>query len=431
MKNIVISKDKINRKFRKKELGNYFVLFIEVSNLHIYSQYYDITISEKIIKQLYRDLINIFNRNNVFLYSSDDIVIIQEFENKVIVDKQVRYDEQRRLAQNIINYISNQRYSLDTSGQYYKASLTIGVSSRGLIHKEKDIASLIRLAHFSMIKAKEQGKSIIVANDEIRIIKQDVDDFNYEMESGFKLDEFSPFFMPVINPRSLRIVGCESLVRWTKDKYRVIEAAKFRDIAIEKNLLEKIDERVIEKTFLAYLDWERSGLTDDNFRITINLSKNSLVKFRFYDIMETLDKYNIKPQNIEFDISLDDGLTQEELNAVTRLKAKGFNVACDVLNSNRLSLPMLTNIDVSTIKFGMVSRSLENYQDRARNIYEALINVAKNLNYQIMAKGIENRETLEFVKEMNVELVQGYYFTKPLDENNFKVFLKKFKNGIN
>lgn len=431
MRNIVISKDKINRKFRKKKLGNYFVLFIEVSNLHIYSQYYDITISEKIINQIYRDLSSIFTRKNVYLYSSNDIVIIQEFENKVIVDKQTRYDEQRRLAQNIINYISNQRYSLGSSGQYYKASLTIGVSSRGLIHKEKDIASLIRLAHFSMIKAKEKGKTICVANDEIRIIKQDLDDFNAQMENGFELDEFSPFFMPVVCPHTMVIVGCESLVRWTKDKYRVIEAAKFRDIAIEKNLLEKIDERVIEKTFQAYTEWERAGLINDNFRITINLSKNYLLKFKYKDVLKNLEKYNIKPENIEFDINLDAELSTEEQNAVARLSKYGFHVACDVLESDRLTLPMFANLDVDTIKFGMVSRSLEDYKDRAVNLYEALVNVAKKSNYKTMIKGVENKETLEFAKKLDIELVQGYYFTKPLDEKNFKIFLNKFKDGIN
>jgi len=429
MKKIVISMDNINRKFHKKDLRNFYVLFIEVSNLQIYSQFYDITISEKIIKAIYDDLINIFGRNSVFLYNSYQIIVIREFENKVIIDKGRRYDEQRRLAQNIINYICNRHYSLGAQNQYYKASLTIGVGSKGLIDRDNTISQIIRLAHFAMIKAKESKIPVLVANDELRIIKQDLDTFNQEIEKGFTLDEFQPFFMPTIDPKTMKIIGCESLVRWTKDKYRIIEASKFYDIANEKNLIEKIDERIITKTFLAYNSWMKKGLINDNFRITLNLSKTSLIKFSIQDVLDLISKYNIKAENIEFDISLENNLSKEEIDATARLKSFGFKVACDVLGSTNISLPILSEIDVATIKFGFVSQGFAKNFDSAVKLYSALIKVAKVLNYKVMTKGIENYQELTFAKEMDVDLVQGYYFTKPLDESNFEIFLNKYKDG--
>ncbi|HHU55253.1 MAG TPA: EAL domain-containing protein [Acholeplasmataceae bacterium] len=430
MRKIVISMEQINRKFQKKDLRNYYVLFIEVSNLQIYSQFYDITISEKIIKAIYNDLINIFGRNSVFLYSSDVIIVFQEFENKVIVDRVKRYDEQRRLAQNVYNYICNRHYSLGALDHYYQASLTIGVGSKGLIEKENTISSIIRLAHFAMIKAKEKNTHILVANDELRILKLDLDTFNKEIEQGFKLDEFQPFFMPNIDPQTMQIVGCESLVRWTKDKYRVIEASKFYQIAIEKNLIEKIDGRVIVKTFQAFHDWKQSGLINDDFRITINLSKNTLIKFPLKEILDSVSLYRINPSNIEFDITLDNGLTKEEINATTKLKKHGFKVACDVLGSTNISLPILSEIDVATIKFGYLSQGFSKDAESAKKLYTALIRVAKTLDYMVMTKGIENKNELEFVRKLGVDLVQGYYFTKPLNKDGFELFLNKYKEGV-
>lgn len=428
MRKIVISSNHINRKFHNKDLRNYYVLFIEVSNFQIYSQFYDITISGKIIKAIYNDLVKIFGRKNVFLYTTYQIIVIQEFENKMIVDKTKRYDEQRRLAQNVINYIENRHYTFGGSDQYYKASLTIGVGSKGLIDKENTISAIIRLAYFAMIKAKEKRQALLVATDELRILKQDLDTFNREIESGFKMDEFQPFFMPNVNPKSMRIVGCESLVRWTKDKYRIIEAWKFYDIANEKNLIEKIDECIIMKTFAAYHEWINKRLVDSNFRVTINISKNTLIKFSFPEIIDALKKYYLNPNNIEFDIALEDRLSREEINAIARLKKYGFKVAYDILTSTNTSLPIVSAIDLETIKFSLASSDFNN--ENVERLYSAIIRVAKMLDYEVMAKGIENLRQLKFVQSLDVDLVQGYYFTKPLNQEGFEIFLNKYKNGF-
>lgn len=428
---VVNFKKKLNNLFKDKDLRNYYVLFIEVSNLNTYSLFYDLTLSDRISRSVFNDIKKLFAKKIVFLYKSDQIIVINEFTNKVVLDRNVRADEQKHACQEIINYISHQKYSPKDSEQFFNVELTIGSGSMGLIHKEKDIDSLIRLAHFSMIKAKEKHRKFLVADEAIRTIKMDLDDFNLEIEKGFKLDEFSPFFIPIFNPHSMEVVGCESLVRWRKDKYRVIEASKFKKIAIERNLFDKIDQRVIEKTFQAYLKWRNLRLIDENFKISINLSRQTLLDINNLDLIKNLSNYRLQPSNVEFDLDVESDLTNYEIDAITFLKDLGFKIAVDVINFQNISLELLTTIDVDTIKVGRLGIYEEpSYSLREYNLYRTMVRLSKAMKSSVMAKGIENADNLKISQRLNVDYVQGYYFTKPLDEYHFGIYLNKYKDGI-
>lgn len=406
------------------DLKDYFVLFFEVSNLHIYSRFYDMNINDKIFYRIYQDIKNKLGKKNVFCYRFNQIVVIAKHNNNVVLKS--RNDEQYHLSKEIIHYISKKHYYLDDSGNYYNASLTIGSGSIGIINQEKDIDSLVKLAYFSMIKAKEKGVDILIGNDEIRTIKRDLDSFYLEIEKGFTLDEFSPYFLPILDPTTMKIVGCESLVRWNKDKYRIIEAAKFKEIALEKNLFEKIDKRVIDKTLQAYTCWYQHKLIDSEFKITINLSKSTLLDLETLELTRTLNRYEINPENVEFDIALNEEISEGEMQAIKQMKTLGFKIAIDLNSSRPIPLTLFSCLDVDTIKLGQFNR----INDNEYKLYRTLAKVSKIMNLQTMAKGVETKRDLELTKRLSFDFVQGYYFSKPLNEEGFQIFLHKYKNGI-
>ena len=230
------------------------MIFLEVSNLTTYSQFYDIRVGDHIIKKIYQDLRRHLGRK-VYLYRTDQIVIIREFENRAVINHTLRQEEQYRTARKIHEFLTKQSYQVDHNNSEYDVKVTIGSAAVGMQRWELTIDDLVKLAHFSMIKAREKQLDIMVASEEIRIIKKDLDHFNQEIVQGLHLDEFSPYFFPVIEPKTLQITGCEAFVRWEKNKYRVIDASKFKDIALEKNLFTDIDIRVMEKTFEEYQNW--------------------------------------------------------------------------------------------------------------------------------------------------------------------------------
>lgn len=395
-----------------------------------YSQFYDINLSDHIMKQVYSQLVKKFGRNHVFLYSTEQIVLILEFKNTAVINQLLRYEEQYRNTKHILNFISKLKYRINKIEENYETSLVAGTAAIGIKKDITNIDALIKLAHFTMLNAKKAQTDIVVATDETHTIKQDLDSFNHEIVNGVHLDEFSPFFLPIIDINTNQVVGCESLVRWQKNKYRIIETSKFKDIAIEKNLFEKIDKRVIEKTFLAYGAWLKNGVVPNDFRITINLSLKSLLAYKPYELVHLANDYSIAPENVEFDISEDDISSDRAIHAINNLKKAKFKVSIDAFNTKSFSPKALMNIDFDILKINKSNLPNNELTSREYRFYRTLIKFSRVMDLKVLSKGIENKKHLMFAKQFGVDYVQGYYFTPPLDEVNILVYLKKYKNGI-
>ena len=367
---------------------------------------------------------------NVFLYSADQILIINEFENKTVINQLLRTNEQQEKTKRILNYVKNLKFNPNENQEYYQAKVTLGTGSNGIRDNFTTIESIIKLAHFSMLKAKKEHTNFHVATEETRIIKEDIDSFNQEIEKGIELDEFNPHFLPIFNSKTLKIIGCESLLRWEKNEYRIIEAAKFKDIANEKNLFEKIDKMTIEKSFKNYQLWLKKDLIDEGFILTINLSRQSLTQINTHEFIALSDKYNIKRKFIEFDISDEDIIEDESIIAINKLKEAGYKVSIDAFYSNTTNLKTLINIGFDTLKLARVNLPDTDVLPNEYHLYKTLINFSRAMGYQVMSKGIENKIQLELSQELNTDFVQGYYFTPPLNDIKILGFLRKYRSGI-
>lgn len=426
---LVISKNKINRKYKNKDVNNYFVVLLQITNLSTYSQFYDIHLSDYIMETTY-NLLKKKLHNNVFLYSADQIVIINEFENKTVINQLLRTNEQQEKTTKILNYVKNLKFNPNNNLEYYQAKVIGGTGSNGIRNCSTTIESLIKLAHFSLLKAKKENKDFLVATEETRIVKEDIDSFNQEIEQGIEFEEFNPHFLPIFDPKTMKIVGCESLLRWEKNEYRVIEAAKFKDIANEKNLFEQIDKMILEKSFKNYSLWREKDLIDPDFILTINLSRQTLTNLHIYELIALSDKFNIKRKYIEFDISEQDIISDTTLHAITKLKEAGYRVSIDAFHSSSSNLQTLINLGIDTLQLSRGNLPGEEHTTQEYHLYESLIKFSHLMGYKVLSKGIENKAQLSLTRELNPDYVQGYYFTPPLNDYNIQGFLNKYRSGI-
>lgn len=426
---IVIVKNKIHRKFKRKALQNYYIIFLEITNLSTYSQFYNIKLSDHIINQTFQ-LLHKRLRNNVFLYSANQLVIINEFENKTVINQRLRNEEQEEKTQRITRYLNNQKIYFDRKDQYYQIQVQAGTGSVGIRGDYNTIDEMIKLAHFAMLKGKEEGKNIVVADEEIRIIKDDVDIFNQELEKGLEYDEIVPHFLPIINPHTMKVIGCESLLRWEKSEYRIIEAQKFKRVAEEKNLFELLDSTIIKKTFQAYRGWIKDDLVDSNFSITLNLGLKTLESIHAQELIVLAQEYDIPLENIEIDISEHDMSNNHSIDMINKLKEAGFRVAVDALSANNTLIHTLSNISVDTIKLDRALLPSDEDDSNRYQFYRAIVKMSKILGYNVMAKGVENKPQLSLAKNLQVDLIQGYYITPPLNDMKVRGFLNKYHRNI-
>lgn len=427
--NLTLQKRQLHNKKTLGDISTYYVIFLEISNLNTYSQFYNLEMGDVLLKKVHHSLSKHFTKNELFVYSQDQIVIIQKFVHSNIINLDIRYDEQYRKATQIAQLIQGETYTFNDT-QTYDLELHIGVASLGMRKQEDTIDEIVRLAHFSMIKGKEQGKDIIVTNEAIRAIKRDLDSFNKEMESGFKLDEFNPYFHPIINLTTLKVTGVEALVRWRKDTYRIIEASKFIDIAKEKQLFTKIDKRVIEKTFQSYKIWKEQKLIDDDFLITVNLSYKTLLSLTPSYLFKLLDEYDISVENIEFDLTERSILSEQGIIQIQKLRKLGFQFSVDTFKDNSFTFQHLLELEIDTIKIDKSKLPHSQISNKENLFYQSIVDFSTSLNCKTLSKGIETKSQLQYAQQLNVDYAQGYYFTKPLDEEQIVIYLNKNRNGI-
>lgn len=425
---LVIIRNKIKRKYEGKSLQDYYVIFIELTNLSTYSQYYDIHLTDTMIQESHNILKKSYH--NVFLYSADQMIIILEFQHKTVINQRLRNEEQLQTANHIKSILTHHKFQLGTSQQYHHLTCSIGTGSMGIRGDYNTITDMIRLAQFAMLRAKEAGQDILIATEEIRLIKEDVDIFNQELEAGLQYDEIVPHFLPIVDPHSMRVIGCESLLRWEKNEYRIIEASKFKQVAEEKNLFDQLDLMIIKKSLSSYASWLADDLIDPDFTMTLNVNMNTLEHLHAHELMKLVQAYDIPSSNIEFDISEHDLSHNHTIDVIQKLRAFGFRVSVDAFRANTSVLETLSRVPIDTIKLDRLILPEGTTDESRLQFYRMIVKLSRLLGYNTMAKGVENRNQLALAKELQVDYIQGYYITPPLNDMKIRGFLNKYHRSI-
>ncbi len=432
----------IRKRYRRVPVDECFCIALEYRNNGKYHTMVDEHFDWSYHDEFLTRLVNLFGRQHVYTPERNQAIIVTRFRNP-----EAAFDERQREMLDITREICSRfnflLESIPVDSRHF-IRLAVGTASQGIRREFATVLDLVHLARFTRIAAWERREPYLIADDSLRSLKCDIDDFTLSMVESFRLDEFNPFFQPVIDLRTNSIVGCESFVRWQKNRYRVIEARKFTEIANEKNMLKDIDFRVINKTFHAIWDLKQQQLITDDFLIMINISANTLRELRIDDVGELAHRYGLLTEQIEFDIK-DEPLTAPfMIESISRLRSAGFRVAIDLFTSDAFALRSFLFNAFDTVKIdksvlsAACSREDDGQADMLREIgmaqefrfYKTIVKAARSMQLKNMLKGIEHRSHLEFARSLRVDYVQGYYFTPPLEQHKFTEYMRKYCNGL-
>ncbi|MEC9485002.1 MAG: EAL domain-containing protein [Candidatus Izemoplasma sp.] len=424
---LVVSKAKIAKHFNRRVSTHYFVMFIEIKNLPMYSQFFDLKLTDSIAQNIYRSLKDTFE-SPTFLYAVNQLVVVGKFSSDDLSNEALRHDEQLTMMRKLYKHIRQTEFEIH--GSMYYGDCVIGSGSIGYSQHIKSFDQLVSLAQFAMMQAKIKHQHYLIADDKMRIVYNDTRLFYQTLEKGLDLDEFEPHFLPIFSKDNLNIVGVESLLRWEQNGYRVIEANKFKDIAYEKNIMREIDLRIIKKTFKQYAYWKREQLVSDAFKIVLNISSRALTSIKKAELLELIHTYDIDLRNIEFDISEQSLHDERVIKAIKNLEEIGFRFSVDTIEAIHNIFDSLLDVDIKTIKLN--AKMLPNkYSGKTKQtFYKQFVRIARHFGYEIMSKGVETKQQLEFTRECRVDYVQGYYFTPPLNKTLIYEYLYKYRDGI-
>lgn len=254
----------------------------------------------------------------------------------------------------------------------------------------------------------------------------DVEGLNFfrRLLAAIQNREFVVYFQPKVSIRDLKIAGAEALVRWNCDG-KILSPIEFIPFCERTGLVIDIDFYVLEATCKKMREWIDAGL--ELVRISVNFSKYHFnqkgVAERIYKVIKA---YQIPAEYIEVEFTETAYLDKEELleYTVDKLKSYGIKSSIDDFGSGYSSLNLLQNMDFEVVKLdrSLLGKGVEN--EKAKKVISSIIHMAKELDMEVLAEGVETREEFALLRDLNCDIVQGFLFDKPLPVDEFEERLR-------
>lgn len=268
------------------------------------------------------------------------------------------------------------------------------------------------LVFFTEEIASRHKRGLVLRDDLKQCIKNDF--------KGFEL-----YFQPFVNPQTHLIAGCECLLRWKGDKITDSYPMEFIKVLEDYGGIREVGFWVMEQAVRQQVAWrEQYG----NLRVSFNVSYQQFMDDDFEDrLLSYVEKYKAEPAYmiIELTESCQVDRPQELASMFDRLRARGFKLALDDFGTAYSSLEMLKclHVDYIKVEHSFVRELSEPGHDIDYVIIDNLLEMCKRLGYDAIVEGVENDKVADIVGGMDVTLLQGYYYSRPVCRADFEKLL--------
>ena len=353
---------------------------------------------------------------------SDEMIARLGGDNFVVLVRNENVDDFCNLVRDVhIDYEQNEkRYQ-------FELTVTMGVSHMQTVSDMGDIMLRVSVAYQKAREKKNGGFAFYT--DEILQSVMNEKEIIACFEKALAAKEFVVYYQPKIKTVGSTINGAEALVRWNKDG-KVVSPGEFIPILEKDGSVCKLDFYVLETVcqFLKELQDEGSPL----IKISVNFSKCHMENESLaQDISDVINRYGIPHQCIEIELTESEDFDDYAVIArvVNSLRAEGIYTSIDDFGTGFSSLNLLRMIQVDLLKIDRAFIPMdEEFERRFRDLvmFKNIVRMAKELGIQIVAEGVETKEQYDYISTTGCDMIQGYYFDKPLPKDEF---LEKLKIG--
>ena len=239
-----------------------------------------------------------------------------------------------------------------------------------------------------------------------------------EVEDALDKEHFQIFLQPQVNGDGT-LTGAEALVRWNHPEDGILPPGRFVGILEEAGLIYLIDRYVWELAASQLEDWKVSGRED--LCLSVNISQKDFYYLDIYTIFTDLaEQYTFTPDRLKLEITEDVFLIGANRHMIRRLKEYGFRIEIDNFGTGSSSLRTLKDVDADAVKIDREFVSELESNPKSKIILDAIIDICKRLDMDVIAGGIERTSQLDYVKEHGCTSFQGYLFDKPMPVSDFE-----------
>lgn len=238
--------------------------------------------------------------------------------------------------------------------------------------------------------------------------------------NGLDNDEFHPYYQPIYDLNTGSLMGCEALLRWHSKDKGMISPGVFMDVMEESSLILRAGKMVIEKS-LRDLNEMKKVYKNPDFFVSINVSGRQFMDATFLQHLESVrEQYGMPATQVKMELT--ERVMTECLPAMStlhQLRGLGYLLAIDDFGTGFSSLQYLANMPLTDLKIDRSFIMTMLSDNKSLSIIKFLINMAANLGLSLTAEGIENKNELALLRNLNVSLGQGFLFSKAIPLADF------------
>lgn len=327
----------------------------------------------------------------------------------------VHYTDDKTLEDRALTLIGQIETQFKTQiSDSYRLVICVGINVISN-HQESvnSICDRARHAHRLIKGMDESGVSFY--DEEIRNKILEEKEVENKMHAALRNNEFLLYLQPKYYLDNESIYGVEALVRWKKEDFPIIYPDKFIPVFEKDGFITKLDMYMLEKSCQTIRGWIDEGI--EPIPVSINFSRLHLKNSNFVEeIFRVVEQYEIPPELIEVELTESTMLNNEEVlvDMLSHLHERGLTLSMDDFGSGYSSLGLLKNLPVDVIKLDRTFFVDYCELDRAVTVVSGIISMAKKLGIKTVAEGVETKEQILFLKELGCDIVQGYYYAKPM-----------------
>lgn len=326
------------------------------------------------------------------------------------------------LAEHVIAALSKS-FLVDKIENVVTVSIGIAVYPSDGVSAEE----LMRNADTAMYRAKEGGRGSYVYFEEAMnadVVRRST--IERELRQAIAEQQFVVYYQPQVDPRTDRTHGVEALVRWRHPERGVVAPSHFIAIAEEAGLISAIGNIVLEQACARFCAWRESGL--DLAFVAVNVSSRQFRQSNFVEVVEATLRANAMPAEcLELEITetvlLDN--TEPVVATLAQLKRLGVQISIDDFGIGYSSMSYLTRVPFDTLKIDISFIREIRDDGEGGTIAATILAMAHALGKKVVAEGAETQAQIDFLRKLGCELVQGYFYSRPISDEELVAFVGK------
>ncbi|MBI2820037.1 MAG: EAL domain-containing protein [Acidobacteria bacterium] len=362
-----------------------------------------------------RSLVEVARRLQEMLRATDTVARFGGDEFAILVDDLREISNVPRTVERIRKELQKP-IRLDEREVYTSASIGVVLSSPDYTHAE----DVLQDADIALYQAKTQGRArYVIFDSAMRDRAMKLLQVETDLRQALERDELRLYYQPIVSLQHGRITGFEALLRWQHPERGFVTAGEFLPIAEETEIILPISQWILREVCGQLRTWQKEFPVDPPINVSVNLTTKYLAKADLVEeIIQMIEENGIDPRCLRLEIT--ESQIMEDPKAISKtlieLSNYGVQVYIDDFGTGYSSLSYLSNFRVQALKIDYSFISKLNGNDRDSAIVKAVVGLGLNLGLDVVAEGVETPDQLDFLRTVQCQYAQGYYFCRPVDK---------------